>query len=118
MPMDTHRHMRACIVFKPACGKSHGDVSRQLPLIEQIILAADGQDFAMHPHDSAAYCFTLGFDANSVEAESVVQSLNALRDEDGRSIVDAEQGGYISAPAAAIPADSGPAFQARRAIPG
>jgi|GEM_PF-5851127 hypothetical protein len=115
--MDSHRHMRASIVFKPACGKSHGDVSRQLPLIENIITAAGGQDFAMHPHDSAAYCFTLGFDTSIVEAESIVQALNALRDEDGRSIVDAEQGGYILAPASPVQADSGGSFQVHRAIP-
>jgi hypothetical protein len=96
--LDSHRHMRASIVFRPACGKSHGDVSRQLPMIERIIKAAGGQDFAMHPHDSAAYCFTLGVDTDPVETESIVHALNALRDEDGRGIVDAEQGGYVTAP--------------------
>lgn len=115
--MDSHRHMRACIVFKPACGKSHGDVSRQLSMIENIITKSGGQDFAMHPHDSAAYCFTLGFAADTVEVESVVHALNALRDEDGRSIVDAEQGGYLPGPSAPVITDSGGIFVARRATP-
>lgn len=84
---------RLCIVFKPASGKNAGDVSRQLPVIEAIIRAAGGNDFRIHPHDTAAFCFTLEAEATPLQAEKIVHALNALNDSDGRPVVDAEQGG-------------------------
>lgn len=88
---------RLCIVFKPAPGKNAGDVSRQLPVIEAIIRGAGGNDFRIHPHDNTAFCFTLEADATPLQAEIIVRALNALNDEDGRPVVDSEQGG-ISVP--------------------
>ena len=79
------------IVFKPACDKNAGDVSRHLPAIEAIIRKAGGDDFSLHPHDSAAFRFILGGDATQTEAEAIVQALNLLRDDDGRPLLDAEQ---------------------------
>ena len=84
---------RVCIVFKPAPGKNAGDVSRQLPVIEAIIRGAGGDDFGIHPHDNAAFCFTLDEGATEIQAETIVQALNRLADQDGRPVVDAEQGG-------------------------
>ncbi len=97
---------RVCIVFKPAPGKNAGDVSRQLPVIESIIRGAGGDDFGIHPHDTAAFCFTLDDGATQVQAETIVHALNRLTDYDGRPVVDAEQGGIsviqLSAPQAPI----------------
>ena len=84
---------RVCIVFKPAPGKNAGDVSRQLPVIEAIIRGAGGNDFRIHPHDHAAFCFTLEAGATEIQAETIVHALNRLNDVDGRPVVDAEQGG-------------------------
>lgn len=78
------------IVLKPACGKNAGDLSRHLPEIEEIIRAAGGSDFSLHPHDSAAFRFILG-GATQIEAEAIVQTLNLLSDDDGHPLIDAEQ---------------------------
>lgn len=86
---------RICIVFKPAAGKNAGDVSRQFLRIEAIIRTAGGYDFGVHPHDNAAFCFTLTGDATPLQAEGLVQTLNRLTDDDGHPVVDAEQAGIM-----------------------
>ncbi|AEP09014.1 hypothetical protein [Micavibrio aeruginosavorus] len=80
-----------CVVFRPAHDKNIGDVSRMMPVIEQVIADCDGLNFSEDVYDSSAFRFFLPSGANVYDADRVVQCLNRLNDHDGGALLEAEQ---------------------------
>ncbi|AGH97420.1 hypothetical protein [Micavibrio aeruginosavorus] len=80
-----------CVVFRPAHDKKIGDVSRMMPVIEQVIADCNGLNFSEDVYDSSAFRFFLPSGASVYDADRVVQCLNRLNDRDGGALLEAEQ---------------------------
>lgn len=83
---------RIFVTFKPAYSKDACDVSRKLFAIETIIQAAQGSDISVDPHDSMAFRFLLPPDMDAKRADDVVLRLRGLQDDDGKYLLEADQG--------------------------
>lgn len=83
---------RILITFQVCYGKNMSSLSRKLGAIEKIIFEARGTDFIIDPNNNLGFLFMLPLGVSPQDAESVVARLAALRDDDGRILLEVGQG--------------------------